>query len=655
MTNKHKHKSLLRFNRRSFGFWLLPITIMLVAAFSLYDLDRQRYMRAKRNLINESFYEIFTLPDNLSSLSTEALYSPDEERRTEATKKLSQELSEIVNGPLAIFRTILLDENNKVVKHCENSNKHREFNSYRNNLILKTFSGMSELRIRSPKAVSKAGRLQLYYTTPQHYKPIEKLTIIYRLYALLIICLCGGLYLLLNTRWQRPLINVSNRLQETSDGTISLIQHPHSRLELGFNTMAGQALAQDVRNRLSILSQPDFKTRKRIVQETLEYICQTFPITQLSTGQVLSNHIILFESYPNTEASDASKESLLTLAKDESFEVNPLFSMEDTTQFSFAEKHEDTLIYISGQLHEGAYQRMGGKFLERTIKRLCRSIAQGILAQMQTGATMHRQRSEANMTLSHNLGHDLTNIIATSKLDLMAIAKLTESKAPLNETRASMLRDAVEGLSQSTKFLQEIVNIYRSFSHIRQPAYERHHVNILVGDFLDAFTPTVSGNITFKRELNAQPDSMIVEPRLLKLALFNLLTNAVHALRQQIDETGLLPRNQQISITSRYINDYFVIEISDNGPGIRNAEGELLTPLDLPHIFDYGYTTKEQGGEGMGLDWVRTIAVKFHNGMAEAENAPEGGAILRVGIRTMENAEAIIPDDGPSSSTTPRP
>ncbi len=644
------HRTVYSNIRRLFGFWLLPAMLIFGLVFTLYDLDRQRYMRAKRNIINESFYEIFPLPETLQAQALEVLYGTNEERKAAANKGINTTLQKIVNGPLPIFRVIILDENGNEIRHFENTHKYAEFNSFKNNLILRTFYGISEFRIPSPIVDStgrrKSGRLQLFYTTPANYPPIEKLTNVYRLYVLLILAGFFGAYWILNRTLLRPLIVVTNKLQENDDNTISLIDNPRSDLELGFNSMAGQALAQNVRNRLSIFSQPDVQARIDAITDAFHYVTQLLPIRSLSVAQIIDDHIVLTVTYPQTEKSGMSKEELLSRANAEaaSSDVTPFEWNRNTDIFAYSEKHETISIVVNGRLQAGAYQHSGGNNLIVTVERVCRSIAQGVLAQVQTGVTMHKQRSEASMTLSRNLGHDLTNIIATSKLDLMAINQLINSKKPLDDTRAGMLRAAVTGLSQSTQFLQEIVNIYRSFSHIRQPAYERHHVNILINDFLEAFTPTVSGHINFERDLNAQPDSLIVEPRLVKLALFNLLTNAVRALRQQTDEAGLLPHDQRITIRTTIVDKLFVIEVIDNGPGIRDSRGELLASIDLPHIFDYGYTTKEQSGEGMGLDWVRTIAVKFHNGIAEAENRPEGGALFRIGLRDMETAEASIPD-----------
>jgi two-component system sensor histidine kinase MprB len=66
--------------------------------------------------------------------------------------------------------------------------------------------------------------------------------------------------------------------------------------------------------------------------------------------------------------------------------------------------------------------------------------------------------------------------------------------------------------------------------------------------------------------------------------------------------------------------------VRDHGPGFNQG--------DLPFVFDRFHRAKEarsKPGSGLGLAIVRQAA-EAHNGFAEAANAPDGGAILRVGF-----------------------
>jgi two-component system sensor histidine kinase MprB len=66
------------------------------------------------------------------------------------------------------------------------------------------------------------------------------------------------------------------------------------------------------------------------------------------------------------------------------------------------------------------------------------------------------------------------------------------------------------------------------------------------------------------------------------------------------------------------------VTVRDHGPGI--------APADLPHIFDRFYRSAQargMPGSGLGLAIVRQVA-EAHGGSVVAENAADGGAILRL-------------------------
>src|SRR6185312_2851697 len=68
------------------------------------------------------------------------------------------------------------------------------------------------------------------------------------------------------------------------------------------------------------------------------------------------------------------------------------------------------------------------------------------------------------------------------------------------------------------------------------------------------------------------------------------------------------------------------LTVRDHGPGFNED--------DLPFVFDRFHRASEarsKPGSGLGLAIVRQAA-EAHDGFAEAANAPDGGAILRVGF-----------------------
>jgi two-component system sensor histidine kinase MprB len=69
-----------------------------------------------------------------------------------------------------------------------------------------------------------------------------------------------------------------------------------------------------------------------------------------------------------------------------------------------------------------------------------------------------------------------------------------------------------------------------------------------------------------------------------------------------------------------------VLSVRDHGPGFDEQ--------DVAHVFDRFYRAKRaraKPGSGLGLAIVRQAA-EAHGGFVEAANAPDGGALLRIGF-----------------------
>ena len=86
----------------------------------------------------------------------------------------------------------------------------------------------------------------------------------------------------------------------------------------------------------------------------------------------------------------------------------------------------------------------------------------------------------------------------------------------------------------------------------------------------------------------------------------------------------------------------------DHGPGFEEA--------DLPFVFDRFYraeNARKLPGSGLGLAIVRQAA-EACGGFAEAQNAPGGGALLRVGFGPTEAFSRREPPSAGPSGARPR-
>jgi signal transduction histidine kinase len=104
----------------------------------------------------------------------------------------------------------------------------------------------------------------------------------------------------------------------------------------------------------------------------------------------------------------------------------------------------------------------------------------------------------------------------------------------------------------------------------------------------------------------------------------NLILNAEQAIREVRDRGTL-----RIRLTNS--GDSVSASFQDDGPGI---PAEVVA-----NIFDPFYTTKRPGrGTGLGLSICKSV-MKEHNGTIEAANAPGGGAVFTVTLKTSASGQ----------------
>jgi two-component system sensor histidine kinase MprB len=145
---------------------------------------------------------------------------------------------------------------------------------------------------------------------------------------------------------------------------------------------------------------------------------------------------------------------------------------------------------------------------------------------------------------------------------------------------------------------------------VRQPV----HLDQVTEDALDR-ARRLWPDVEFCAEV--QPSVVSGDPSLLGRAVSNLLENAA-----KYGDGGV----------SVEVSDG-VVRVRDRGPGFAEQ--------DLPHVFDRFYRAagaRGMPGSGLGLAIVRQVA-EAHGGHAVAENAPDGGALVRLELPAYRGVE----------------
>lgn len=178
----------------------------------------------------------------------------------------------------------------------------------------------------------------------------------------------------------------------------------------------------------------------------------------------------------------------------------------------------------------------------------------------------------------------------------------------LSDTTA-LIGDCREG----TERIKKIVMDLKDFAHPGDDQLQLVDVNAGISSTLNV----VNNEIKYKAEVNrsfGDIPAILGYPQQLNQVFMNILVNAAHA----IEEEG------SISISTREINGFIEVDISDTGCGIP-AE-------NLSKIFDPFFTTKEVGkGTGLGMHIVYNIVAK-HGGTIEAKSTVGKGTTFSIRI-----------------------
>lgn len=123
--------------------------------------------------------------------------------------------------------------------------------------------------------------------------------------------------------------------------------------------------------------------------------------------------------------------------------------------------------------------------------------------------------------------------------------------------------------------------------------------------------------------LPQQPITVIGDKAMIKIAIANLIDNAEKYTKA----------DGRIALRLAHYGEHVVIQVSDNGIGIPEAE--------LPRIFDKYYRApgaKGIAGAGLGLNLVKRI-IELHGGKIEAASAPGQGSTFTIRLPVADKSE----------------
>ena len=206
------------------------------------------------------------------------------------------------------------------------------------------------------------------------------------------------------------------------------------------------------------------------------------------------------------------------------------------------------------------------------------------------------------------LAHEVRNPLSSLDIHVQLLEEDLGTLAPQMREQLAPRLGIIRGE------LHRLESIVSQFLRLAGPSgLDRESVQLtnLVTHVCELLRPEAAAReIEMVVEIEPGLPEMLADPVRLTQALLNLEINALQAVE----------RKGRIVVSARLVDEWFSIEVSDNGPGI--------APEKLPSIFDPYFTTKSEGS-GLGL-WIAQQIVSAHGGKIGAHNAPGCGAVFTI-------------------------
>ncbi len=210
--------------------------------------------------------------------------------------------------------------------------------------------------------------------------------------------------------------------------------------------------------------------------------------------------------------------------------------------------------------------------------------------------------------------HEIKNPLSTIKLNLQLLSEDWQSPGTQAERRSLK---KLEVIKREIERLNDTLDSFLRYARIARFEPVKCDVNNVVNELTQFVAPEAAANgVDIVRYMSSDLPPAMIDVRLLKQALLNLVLNAEHAMEQ----------GGRLEVRTSFGDGLIRIEFIDTGKGI--------APNVLPKIFDAFYSTKKSG-TGLGLATTRRI-IERHGGTIDVMSELGSGSRFVISIPPAE-------------------
>lgn len=265
-------------------------------------------------------------------------------------------------------------------------------------------------------------------------------------------------------------------------------------------------------------------------------------------------------------------------------------------------------------------------------------------SQDQTTKVFHAQRMETLGLLAGGVAHDFNNILT----GILGHLAYLQNVLPASGDHTESLMAIEEGAVRASSLTQQILR----FSRLEQT---EPSTRVDLGEMVSRVCLLVKGTIPSGIRLHFSPPSRTVEvlasEAYISQVIINLVVNARDAIRSEgtievaIERTCSSDEVSRLFGTEPAAPRYGALVVRDSGEGMSDEVRRRL--------FEPYFTTKKEGGTGLGLTTVFSI-VKSLGGAIEVSSQPGVGTEFRIVLPVVEDS-LLAEDSGGESESGPVP
>ena len=230
---------------------------------------------------------------------------------------------------------------------------------------------------------------------------------------------------------------------------------------------------------------------------------------------------------------------------------------------------------------------------------------------------------ELTASITSDINNPLTT--ATGNCELMG-SYFTEGD--LNKNKKPLIKCNDE-LKNSLGRINEIILNMKNFLGTDEDKKEYCHLKDVITDAIGLVSPAFKEvGYEIERDFKDENIASFIDRIKIEQILVNLLENSFYAMQEAKQKNGV------VAIKLYQQDEYVIIDIKDNGPGIPSESKDK--------IFNTFFSTKKSaGGSGLGLA-ISSKIIDAHQGTLNLEQMDAPGALFRIRLPILELGSVLL-------------